>query len=432
MIPGNLCQNCMAGYVVNGICNRCGKPAGDSDRPPEALPLGFRLGRYFLGKVLGHGGFGITYLAWDTYTNSRVAVKELYPIGVVTRDGKSGVLRVKRGAESYYNHIRKRFKEEALTIVQLRAHPEVIKIFDLFDSFGTTYYVMEYLDGEDLSKLLRRTGAITWQKLEKPVWDALQILKILHGHGLIHRDISPDNIFVQRCGDAKLIDFGSVRSERAGHFTEIFKAEFAPVELFLANGKQGYWTDTFSLSATVYYMLSGGKLPKQATARLSAVAQGHSDPLIPLGDFSPSAPEYVINAVMHGMAIRIEDRLQNAAEFQRAFFPNNILAQPTVRHDMMCTRGRFYGKMFSLPVGRVVTLGRGMNSNLIAYPQNTQGISRSHCAFYVDANGITYIQDRKSKYGTYLGGKKIAPLTWYRVLNGQPIAVGEEEYQLLE
>ena len=436
MTSERLCPNCMAGFLTNGVCARCGKPVSDIQMPPFALPLGYRLanGRYYMGRVLGHGGFGVTYLAWDSRSRARVAIKELFPSGSVTRNQNDCTVHVTKGRESYYQHVRARFKEEAQTIANLRAHPEIIKVYDLFETLGTVYYVMEYLEGEDLSGLLKRHGnAISWQHLEKPIWETIQSLRVLHGHGLIHRDISPDNIFVQQQGETKLIDFGSVRHYKNDHFTTIFKDSFAPTEMFLTNGYQGAWTDTFSLSATLYYMLGKGKLPAKAPDRVASQQLNGADSLVPLDRLSPSAPSYVVGAVMQGLSLNIDQRFKDADAIQRALFPNIAAHSRSTAHGIVCVRGQYRGKKFALPQERVVMLGRGKSGNMIAYPDNPQlskGISRRHCAFYVDGKGVLYIQDQNSRYGTYLNGKRLAPSVWYQVTGRQAIAVGDEEYHL--
>lgn len=436
MTSERLCPNCMAGFLTNGVCSRCGKAVSDIQTLPFALPPGYRLanGRYYMGRVLGHGGFGVTYLAWDSKSRTRVAIKELFPGGSVTRSQSDCRVHVNKGRENYFQHIRVRFKEEAQTLSYLRAHPEIVNVYDLFEALGTVYYVMEYLDGENLDSLLKRYGnSISWQHLEKPVWETIQSLRILHGHGLIHRDISPDNIFVQRQGETKLIDFGSVRHYNNTHFTTIFKDSFASTEMFLTNGRQGAWTDTFSLSATLYYMLSRGRLPAKAPDRVASRQLSGSDPLVPLDRFSPAAPVYVINAVMQGLSLNIDQRFKDVETFQKALFPNAVIYGRSAPHGIVCVRGQYRGKNFVLPQERVVMLGRGKNGNMIAYPDNPQlakGISRRHCAFYVDGKGVLYVQDQNSRYGTYLDGKRLAPSVWYQVTGRQAIAVGDEEFHL--
>lgn len=435
MMNERLCPNCMSGFLVNGVCSQCGKSVAEIPNVPFALPAGFHLsnGRYYLGRVLGHGGFGVTYLAWDTKLRTRVAVKELFPNSCATRSGDYS-LHISPGLENYYQHIRIRFREEAQTISNLRAHPEIIKVYDLFESLGTVYYAMEYLDGVDLGGLLKQYGnRISWQHLERPIWETLQSLRILHGHGLIHRDISPDNIFVQRRGDTKLIDFGSVRRYGNEHFTTIFKDSFAPIEMFLSNGHQGAWTDMFSLSATLYYMLSRGKLPPQAPDRLVAERMNRHDLLIPLAQYAPKAPGYVVEAVMRGLSIEIKNRFQTTDAFQQALFPNKAPQITEAYCNLRCIRGQYRGRNFELPREKVVLLGRGKKGNTIAYPDDplrAKGISRRHCAFYVDAKGRLFVQDQNSRYGTFLNGKRLAPSVWYQVPDRQSVVVGDEEYHL--
>lgn len=426
---GDLCPNCMAGILKNGVCTACGKPPLDQKRPGDALPLGYQLRNYRLGKVLGHGGFGITYLAWDCKRDIRVAVKELAPSGAVTRDQTSGSFQVNGEKQAYFQHVKKRFREEAQTIYKLGSYEEIIRVFDLFDTLGTSYYVMEYLDGEDFRRIVSHTGKLSWEQIQRPVWDALKTLKILHNNQLIHRDISPDNIFLLKDGRTKLIDFGSVRRERAGHFTTILKQEYAPVEQFQENGNQGPWTDVFSLSASLYYMLNGGRAPVRATERFFELQYQKPDPLIPLSDFAPEAPEYVCNAVMRGLSLLPKDRMQSADEMRMAFFPES--QQPSARQKAfaVCVNGLFAGQGILLPRGSEVNLGRGQNND-VSYPDNMKGVSRMQCAFFQDEEGKIFVKDRGSSFGTYIDGNRMNSEEWYRVSAGQIVSFGREYYQI--
>ncbi|MCR4791196.1 MAG: protein kinase [Lachnospiraceae bacterium] len=425
------------------------------------LPIGFGLagGRYSILRVLGHGGFGVTYLSRDNFLGRYVAIKELFPSGSVVRDPVTFRISVSPDREEFFAHISKRFREEAQTLAALNSHPEILQVYDIFDELGTVYYSMEYLDGEDFGSITKKTGPVSWEKAEKPVKDIANALRILHGKGLVHRDISPDNIFVLKNGSAKLIDFGSVRRQSADHFTTIFKDSFAPVELFLFDGKQGPWTDSYSLCATLYYLMSG-KVPAKAPDRAAKIGLGEKDPLVPLSDLNIKAPSYVTEAVMKGLASGIGERFMNMDDFLAAFFPGEMMSSGiterlTDNHSAMqnvpvqappvqgkgresgkmlfCVRGQFSGRTFPLVKGQTLSMGRGPGND-ISYPDGpglSKGISRRHCSFYTDPSGCVLLRDDKSTYGTFLGGVRMASGIWTGVDEGQVIRLGDEEYRII-
>lgn len=430
MMPKNLCPNCMAGYLNNGVCSSCGRRVFDEARSADALPLGFHLKDYILGRVLGKGGFGITYLAWDNRRNIRVAVKELFPNSYVERN-RTGFVSLKirdKDTTDFFQHVCKRFQEEAELVKNLSSYPEIIRIYDAFQDLGTSYYVMEYLDGMDLSMWCARLGHVTWSQLEKPIQDTLQSLRILHRNGLIHRDISPDNIFLLRNGSTKLIDFGSVRSEHAPHFTTILKKEFAPWEQFTPNGDQGAWTDTFSLCASLYYMLSGGEKPVRADIRYEDWKTKGKDLLVPLKVFSPAAPAYVIDAVMKGMSIPLDARFRSVDKMKSAFFPASEIPFSGSR-SLICIGGLYAGRIEELSPGRGLSLGRGTGNNIF-YPDETRGISRKQCEIFVDLNGVCYVRDLRSRFGTFLNGQRLRPMEWTRIRENQVLTIGADSYRI--
>lgn len=422
-----LCMNCMSGRLERGVCQKCGAPDSEPDRPESALPRRSVTGDYLIGRVLGQGGFGITYLAWDLKARRRVALKELFPLNMVVREEGSSQIRVLSEHQQFFDHIMMRFWQEAKNIYYLRNYPEVIRIYDLFMANGTSYYSMQFLEGKDMSRLVVNHQGVSWKRIEKPIRDCIRTLKIVHGHGLIHRDITPENILLQNRGRAMLIDFGSMRSENAECFTVLVKREYAPIEQFFTNERQGSWTDTFSLCASIYFLLSGC-FPVDAMERQMRISYGHPDPLPALQTLPTDAPEHVLRAVMKGMSLYAPDRWQNADELERALFPEPVRKVMSVR--LRCVSGRLQGKEYLLQYNNVIRLGRGKEGNNIALPSNTRGVSRKQCAFYVDSNGQAFVQDQQSNYGTCLEQTWLEPLVWYRVRKGQRIVVGAEVFQL--
>lgn len=427
-----ICLHCMSSYVVGGRCRRCGKPSTDEGRLPKALPFGYKLQTprrrcYQLGRVLGSGGFGITYLAWDVQAGRPVALKELFPSSF-SRDPMTMSIKVAPENAALFHHFRKRFVDEARIISLLHNEPEIINIYDYFESNETGYYVMEFLHGMDMQRWLKRKRApLTWKELETPLRQVLHSLAILHSRDFIHRDISPDNIFVCQDGTAKLIDFGSVRNQNADHFTTILKKGYAPPEQLISDGNQGPWTDLFSLCATVYYLLSG-EHPVPSYERVALLSTNGADPLVPLDQHKPDAPERVIRATMHGLNLDETRRFRSVEEMTKAFF-SDTRSEPAASGCVLeCVNGVFAGRRFPVTKGSYISVGRGEGTNTISYPMNTPAVSRPHCVFYYHSNDKLYIQDQNSRFGTFLGRARIPPMRWIEVPPGQTIRFGREVF----
>ncbi len=426
-----ICLHCMNARLADGRCPRCGKTNTDEGRLPHALPLGYLLrtpggNAYQIGRVLGSGGFGITYLAWDRRRRGPVALKELFP-NRLTRTADMSVA-AEPEQSAMFQHCKRRFIDEARVISRLRGEAEIIRIYDFFEANATGYYAMEYLHGMDMQRWMEMKKApLSWNELEDPIRQALRGLQILHSYGMIHRDISPDNLFVCRDGKTKLIDFGSVRSRDADHFTTILKRNYAPPELFYSNGRQGCWTDTFSLCATLYYLLSG-TCPAQVYDRAAAISATRRDSLVPLADFRPKAPPHIIDAVMYGMNLEEAKRFRNTAEMERALFPCRRRSRSGQGCLLECTGGVYAGRRYTVQVGEYCSLGRGEGTNTIAYPRNTEAVSRRHCVFYAQGSGMFYVMDRESSFGTLVDRRRIPSLRWIRLRPGQTISAGRETF----
>lgn len=252
----DFCMHCMAGYVdERGFCRRCHKPPNDFNRNPEAPPFIFplRQGRYYLGDVLGQGGFGITYQAWDTVQRKRVAVKEFFPKGASVRDPVSYIQRLAPREDGgslgdYYEHVKRNFFEEARLIYSLRDLPEIFTIYECFEELGTVFYSMEFLVGETLEQFSKRLGHVTWERIAPYIRDVAQSLQTLHERNLIHRDISPDNIMIDTNGKVWLLDLGAARvlnvNRELPNVSQVthmvFKEGFSPPEQYTDAEKIGF------------------------------------------------------------------------------------------------------------------------------------------------------------------------------------------------
>ena len=271
------CERCFA-PTVRAVCEHCGWPVQGHNEPHQ-LPVGTLLGgRYQIGKVLGQGGFGITYLGWDRQERREVAVKEFFPASIVFRrcslsmDVECGTGQM----EPHFRSGRDRFLREAQALAKLRDLEGVVDILDLLEANGTAYIVMEYIRGRDLRSYVReRGGRLTVAQTLEILRPAMETLAKVHKAGIIHRDIAPDNIILTDSGITKLLDFGAVRTVTDPSLTHdptssteaILKHGFAPLEQYTSRGRLGPWTDEYAMCATVYYCIMG-EVPMYATNRL--------------------------------------------------------------------------------------------------------------------------------------------------------------------
>lgn len=272
-----LCFGCMKIKQEHPKCELCGFDENKQNGNHQ-LPLGTIVGgQYILGRVLGQGGFGITYLAWDRFMSRTVAVKEYFPSGYAGRDSRNPL-----HVTSYDNHDshdfennKKRFLREAESLARLWTVPQIVKILRHFEDNGTAYIAMEYVEGVDLNKYLKKhRGPLTMEETMTILAPVMEGLSHVHRAGLVHRDISPDNIMVLPDGSAKLLDFGAARyvenadaeKDRNTSTQAILKHGYAPPEQYRTHGALGPWTDIYAMCATIYYCLTG-KVPPEAMGR---------------------------------------------------------------------------------------------------------------------------------------------------------------------
>lgn len=256
-----VCENCFE-KTTSTKCPCCGYDAENSANDPTMLAPGSILfKKYIIGSVIGKGGFGITYLAYDTKTNKKVAVKEYFPYNIAHRSAGSPVVSVlsednketfELGAEKFY--------EEAQLVSKFNGNPNIVEVYEFFYENETVYLAMEYLQGRTLKEYIRDRGVISAPQALYIANGVSNALAEAHGASVLHRDISPDNIVLCSSGDVKLIDFGAARqviAEYSQSFSVILKHGFAPIEQYNSKGNQGPWTDIYSLGATLYFALTG-------------------------------------------------------------------------------------------------------------------------------------------------------------------------------
>ena len=280
----------------------------------HALPPGYRIEEYELVRVLGSGGFGVTYLGYDHHLDKAVAIKEYLPNDLAVRTDNNSVLPKSTQDKADYEWGLARFLNEAQTLARFD-HRHIIKIHRFFRAHGTGYSVMEYAEGETLSEVLQRKGTLMEAELKAILFPILDGLEAVHGADFLHRDIKPGNIVIRDDGSPVLIDFGSARQAVAGKsrsVTAIVTPGYAPVEQYSAKGHQGPWTDIYGLGAVCYRCLTG-EPPDDATERLRA------DPLVPAAQrCKGKASTALLGAIDRALRVDEGERPQTVTEWRVA------------------------------------------------------------------------------------------------------------------
>ena len=271
---------------------------------PAALPKGHRIGEYEIVRVLGAGGFGVTYLAFDHQLDGPVALKEYFPAEAARRESGWRVAPATTGSKALFTWGLDRFIEEARSLHRLR-HVNVVRAYRYVQAYGTAYIVMEYVEGESLQQILRVRDCLTpdaWRRWLDPLIDGLAHV---HGHGYLHRDIKPANIMIRAAdGTPVLIDFGGARVAARGRtHTQVLTPGYAPLEQYSREGTQGPPTDIYALAAVSYRVLTGERLS-------SAPDRVLDDDYKPLANRGAGADHWWLATIDHGLALRPEDRPQ--------------------------------------------------------------------------------------------------------------------------
>lgn len=281
------------------------------------LPNGYLLHqRYSLETVLGHGGFGITYAAHDQLLKIKVAIKEYFPRQLASRsEGQTHISVFSGEARQHYDYGLRKFLEEAQALARFTHHPNIVSPRDYFEANGTAYMVMEYVEGVTLKDYLERKGGkISYPEALTVMLPVMTALQEVHQMGLLHRDISPDNILLTTTGQVKILDFGAARyfaGEQSKSLSIILKAGYAPEEQYRSKGQQGPWTDVYACAATFYRAITG-QTPPDALDRLA------EDTLIPPSRLGVAMPSGAEQGLLRGLAVRAEQRLPDMPALRHA------------------------------------------------------------------------------------------------------------------
>ena len=393
----------------------------------RSLPAGTLVhNRYRVEQVLGAGGFGITYKVRDQKNGQIAAMKEYMPRDIAHRSpGSSQVRPLTEGNRSQYEKFYNQFLQEAQTIYSLRGHPNIVEITHLFYENNTVYYVMEYVEGLDLKQYLRQQGGrLRWEAARPLIEQVVRGLSQVHASGLIHCDISPDNIFLMKNGQIKLLDFGTARSMLRGEVqTSVILAKpgFSPYEQMRGKG-MGPWTDVYALAVTIYCCITGKVIP-DSTERMI------QDKTIWPSQMGLAIPSKNFEQVLKkALAVKPEERYQSVAQFWKELAGSGMSAvQPSRPQSqrypqLQGIQGVFANR--SLSVSRELCLGVDPSRCHVLFPLGTPGISKLHLRIWPDSSGALMVMDMGSTYGTMLNGGKLQPGTAYKAAAGSVLHLG--------
>lgn len=322
-----ICLSCFSRVGNLNPCPHCGADRTRLLVSPQHLKPGTVLNQnYIIGKALGQGGFGITYLGFEVSAKRIVAIKEYFPNGHVSRQANgTNVIPVDQKAESFLTKGVNLFFKEALVLANFSSHPNIVNVYHFFRENNTAYIVMEYVNGKSLKDYLQaRGGSISFAETEQILCPIMSALDDLHQAGLLHRDISPDNIYLTADGHSKLLDFGAARfslGDETQNAASIIKPGYAPLEQYSSTTDQGSWTDVYAMGATFYKCLTG-QLPISASER--AIGKTLPSPK----ELGANIPDTVDQAIMRAMNMKPEFRFGSIAEFERIIREASVISVP--------------------------------------------------------------------------------------------------------
>lgn len=325
-----ICENCFEEQSAESmLCSACGHVSDDPGENMGTLPAGTMLQeKYVIGKPLGKGGFGVTYLAYDTAKQSKVAVKEYSPDSLAYRlPGSTSLASYSGEKQTHYTAGAEKFYDEARILSRFNGNEYIINVQDFFRDNNTAYYVMEFVDGIDIKRYAEsKGGRLSYNEVVDIALPVMYALIIVHSMDILHRDISPDNIYLTRDGNIKLLDFGAARQtyrDQSSNLSVILKQGYTPAEQYRRHGRHGPWSDIYALGATMYFLLTGSP-PVESVNRVE-----YDELLMPtqLGIAVPVEFDIILHKML---AVKVEDRFQNVADVKEALLaassPVNVSA----------------------------------------------------------------------------------------------------------
>lgn len=324
-----MCFNCMQMTEDGEFCAFCGKKLKTAPAH-HLLPGTILNGKYTVGYALGEGGFGVTYIGLDNSLQIKVAIKEFFPKGIVGRNSAitSDVSCLNAGeSDKLFDTEKAKVINEARILAKFSKERGIVNVREYFEANNTAYIVMEYLEGETLEEYLAHSGPISADEAYALLHPVMKVLGQLHNEGVVHRDISPDNLMFDG-EQIKLLDFGAAREvlySTSKSFSVILKHGYAPEEQYRRKGHQGAWTDVYSLCATMYYCITN-VIPDTSLDRM------HEDELKRPSDLGVSISKHHEDALMRGLSVLPEDRLQSVADFI-AVWNGEFVAMPNPQKE---------------------------------------------------------------------------------------------------
>ncbi|AUI69143.1 serine/threonine-protein kinase [Beggiatoa leptomitoformis] len=326
-----LCINCMLDKGQAEVCLACGYNAlTHKDHPLYLKPKTLLKNQYIVGKPLGQGGFGVTYIGIDCWLQKRVAIKEYLPASLASRASAESTIVPLKNQDQAFQQGLALFIDEARNLAKFD-HPHIVRVSNFFEENQTGYMVMDFLDGDNLAVFLDKNGGkITTEQTLNIILPILDALSVVHDKHIYHRDISLHNILLLKTGVPILIDFGAARhimGEHSRSLDLVLKHGYSPLEQYSGRGKIGAWTDIYACGALLYQLLSG-MLPPAATDRFC------EESLISLTDIAGlNIPPFLSQTIEKALAVRLENRFQSVADFKAALLGEPFAPLTTPHND---------------------------------------------------------------------------------------------------
>ena len=351
----NKCLGCMEDFL-GYPCPKCGYDLSAESRSEYILPPQTILaGKYLVGRVLGQGGFGITYIGWDIALERKVAIKEYYPKGQVSRNPGSrrltwyhdeqAQLARKDGMEMFLKEARKMSRVDDI--------PGVVRVRELFQENDTAYIVMDFVEGETLKARLKRSGPMSWDQAKEIFRPAIRAMEEVHKAGLIHRDLSPDNLMLTPEGQVFILDLGAAKDlnvNQGASSMQVAKHGFSPFEQYTLRGSSGPWTDVYAMAATVYYTLTGIRPP-------TALDRVVDDPLSWSASGLETIPPSALNTLKSAMTVSVKDRIQSMKELEEGLFEKEPPREIKSERNLITPKKKPWKMIWTTAAAVAVVLG---------------------------------------------------------------------------
>ncbi len=376
--------------------------------------------RYVIEDVIGVGGFGITYKAFDAESGGEYAIKELYINNVCCREKDGKTVIPYDGKEHIFEHGVQRFLEEADMLIGLKDIPNVARVRDMFRENNTAYFAMDFIKGMTLESMIHANGKgyLPFEEAKDIVYKVGHTLKTIYDqYAIFHRDISPENIIIDENGEPQLIDFGTakiyIRNQCQVH-SIVLKPGFAPPEQYTGTN-QGPWTDIYSLAGVFYYITSGQKIPPSPD-RLAG------EEYVPLIKLVPQCGQQISDSIDRALILEPDERTQSMEDFIAVLENESVKMQRYPVVSVKYQSGE--GDVWRLPPDTDIVAGRKGGQNNIPVSPDTR-ISNRHCVIKYDSSAGEYEVSDISTNGIYLKGKRLEKNTKYRLRPGSVIILAD-------